>query len=1453
MKILHNHILIIIFQLVFASSLSGANPEVLSVVPSASSVPKYEMLELTVDLNASYNSPYDFEQINLQATFTSPGGQQYVVDGFYFQDFTMPQPDELIPEGEPGWRIRFSPNQTGNWSYVVKVTDNQGTHTFQSQQFYCTNSTHKGFIKRNGDHLVYNNGDRFLAIGTNLAWSDWSLGFTVYEDWLDDLKSNGANFVKLTFAPWGFGFEWGAASIGNYTNRQNRAWALDWVFEHLMQHRIYAQMHFLIHDELIPGIWSGWDQNPYNSVNGGPCANPQDFLTNSLAKKYYKQKIRYINARWGYSPYVQSWEIMSEADNTPIYSSHYQQNLDWVLEMSQYVKDIDIYDRPVSSGYAWPQNDRNYWENAAVDFTQTHIYDLIPDLEMKIYNYAQWYVDKYEKPTIVGEFALSHSTSAMHTNDPDGITFHNVLWSSVMSGTIGSALSWWWDNYLYPNGLFSYFQPVSTFINQVNIKDTVWEHELPLTTSNTHGTLEVFPDFSSTSQKAPSNTFEVGPSGFISPTVMDLSKHLFGSLYSSQRNPPTFQVNYIKPGKFKVRTGSPVLFSKIRIRLNGITIINTSASSNSTYSIDVPAGTHTISLENSGNGIMRIDKYILENYKPELRTFAMRKNTQVAGWFQNINYNWKQLLENGPPAPVTGGKIHLDNLNPGLYRIRWYNHDSAIDSTQYLFSPDGNLLLDAPPVMWSGAFEAKYHAPFNIDFTATPQSGLAPLTVQFTDQTDFIGGSDYSWLWTFGDGTFSFQQNPVKTYNQPGSYTVKLQVSAGSYMHTLTRNNFVVAEQPLDADFEADPTIVVAGNPVSFTDLSLGNPTSYLWNFGNGTFGFQQNPVKTYYQPGFYSVSLLIQTGTQSSSITKNDFIQVLTPLIANFSADVTTGLPGQTITFSDQSQGDPGSWHWDFGNGTTSLQQNPVVPFDEPGTYSVTLSVTNTYQQNTLTKASYINILEPLTADFEADITTAWTGDTIVFTDLSTGNPDNWLWDFGDGHTSTAQNPQHLFNQEDYYTITLTVSDELQNSTETKTDYIYVREPLVADFTADTAVVLEGQSVQFTDLSTGFPANWYWIFGDGTNSYLQHPAHTYQNSGQYDVTLRLIKGGAIDIITKPDYIMVIPPLDAEFETDKQLAFINEQVQFNDMTTGNPDAWEWDLGNYSTAIVQNPVTSYAEPGEYTIRLDVSNQYLQDSLIKENHITIIEPLVADFTVNPQSIKIGQEVQLIDHSTGNPESWEWWIGDSIVTGQEPIVIFWEEGFVDVTLIVSNQYMADTLTRLDYLYVQPPSLLQIIILEPGWSGISSFIQPLFPAIETVFADLTDNLVFAFNEQGIYSPAMNINTIGIWDTSKGLIINMASQDTLSISGYDTVENFLTFTEGWNMLPMTSQCDHTAQMLHDSMENSSEVVKTIAGLQLSWPTFDINTLDTLKPGKSYFIYMNQDTFFSFPDCGGEY
>ena len=1606
-----------IFCLALNNKAKAIAPIIHSVIPNNTTIARYEKFELIVDVTATYASPYDFDQVNLQATFTSPSGNVFVVDGFYYQDFTMTQPNVLTPNGAPDWRIRFSPNQKGVWSYTVKITDTQGTASFPSQQFTCITSLHKGFVKRSGNNLVYDNGDRFLAIGTNLAWTEWASGFTIYDEWITSLKSYGANYVKITMAPWIFGLEWGSGAMGNYAGRQNRAWALDWVFDKLEQKNIYCQLHFLVHDELRTGVNPGWDDNPYKNTNGGPCANPQDFFTNSTAKKYFKQKLRYSNARWGYSSYLHSWEIMSEVDNVSFYNSNYSQIFNWLLEITNYVKSKDVYSRAASSGYAWPQNDSAYWNNSSVGYSQLHIYDFISDLEMKLYNYSRHYIEKYQKPNIISEFALGHEPNNIFQNDPEGVAFHNVLWSSVFSGTMGTAMSWWWNNYLYPNGFFNYFQPISNFITQVGIKETSWYHELPLTGSSVHETLNVYPDFTSTSEKAPANTFYIGPSGSVSPAVIDMGQHLFGSLYASLRNPPAFHVNYLKPGKFKVRTSGVAFLSKVKIRLDGVTLINTTASPNTTYTIDVPYGTHIIEVDNSGTGLLKIDRYIFENYMPQLRAFTFRKNDHIAGWFQNINYNWKYLKENGIPSPVNGGKIYLSTLTPGLYKINWYNGEALLDSTQIKFIPNGSFFLDAPQVIWDGAFEVKYFAPFNIDFSASPRTGLAPLNVQFSDQTTYLSGGDFSWLWDFGDGTYSSQQNPQKTYNTPGSYSVKLQVSQGQYSHSVTKINFIIVDQPLAADFSGSPTILAAGSPVQFTDLSLGNPNLWVWTYGDGSYGFQQNPIKVYQQPGIYTVSLMVQKGAQSSTKTKSDYIQVLPPLIADFTAnktwsiegqaitfsdlssglptiwiwdfgngitsneknptvtfsnpgvydvtlivandylqdtitkndyitilpllgadfkadttlvvlggyinfsDLSTGaptswnwnfgdgqssveqnpthlynaigyysialtvkdslqtssstkenyiqvlkpliadfmtsqtvaLPGQSISFTDLSTGSPTSWLWDFGNGTTSFLQNPNVSFANPGKYTVTLTVANNYLQNTVVKTDYITILEPLIADFEADTTFGWTGQNIYFTDLTTGNPDTWWWDFGDGQYSSDQNPVHIFEQEGYYTISLIANDLYQSSTITKTDYLYIRQPLIAEFVADTMLVVVGEIVSFTDLSTGFPEKWSWTFGDGQNSELQNPEHIYQNPGEYSVLLRIRRGSYSSSKVKLDYIKVIPELEADFTTDMQVALTFQLIQFTDLTTGGPTSWFWDFGNYSNSIDQNPLTSYSEPGIYSVSLIVSNEYLQDTVTKPDFINIIDPLVANFMADKYTVEIGETVQFTDLSTGGPQSWEWIFSDSTNSSvQNPSKTFLLSGYFDVTLIVANQYLTDTIIKNSIIHVLPATFTQILTLESGWSGISTFIQPATPIFEDLFSPVLEKIVYAFNEQGIYWPALNINTIGIWDVTKGLIINMNSFAELSVSGYNLVEEVMDLSNGWNIFPVFSQCEQPAEDMLLSLEGNFQLIKTADGTEFYWPETGINTLQTIKPGYSYLIYLKENASFSFPACSNQ-
>lgn len=162
-------------------------------------------------------------------------------------------------------------------------------------------------------------------------------------------------------------------------------------------------------------------------------------------------------------------------------------------------------------------------------------------------------------------------------------------------------------------------------------------------------------------------------------------------------------------------------------------------------------------------------------------------------------------------------------------------------------------------------------------------------------------------------------------------------------------------------------------------------------------------------------------------------------------------------------------------------------------------------------------------TASFTGSPTTTTTGANVIFdSTASTGSPTTWSWTFGDGGTSTVQNPTHPYAAAGTYTVVLTVTNANGSNTLTRTNYITVSAPApVANFTASTTTPTTGTAVSFTDTSTGGPTAWSWTFGDGGASSSQNPAHAYNTAGTYTVMLTVTGPGGTNSITKTNYIIV--------------------------------------------------------------------------------------------------------------------------------------------------------------------------------------------------------------------------------------------------------------------------------------------------------------------------------------------
>jgi PKD repeat protein len=346
----------------------------------------------------------------------------------------------------------------------------------------------------------------------------------------------------------------------------------------------------------------------------------------------------------------------------------------------------------------------------------------------------------------------------------------------------------------------------------------------------------------------------------------------------------------------------------------------------------------------------------------------------------------------------------------------------------------------------------------------------------------------------------------------------------GDFLYSIYASYMPSGGQPPVANFTADKTTVDEGDSVNFTDQSTNNPDTWDWTFNGGTpaTSTAQNPTVTYSTAGTYTVTLVASNSYGSDTETKVDYITVQVPNQPP-TADFTFTTTDLTADFTDTSTDSDGTivgWDWDFGDGNTSTAQNPSHTYAAAGTYTVTLTVTDD-DSATDSVSKPVTVTEPANVPPTADFTFTTTDLTANFTDTSTdsdGTIVSWLWNFGDGNTSTVQNPGHTYAAAGTYTVTLTVTDD-DSATDSVSKPVTVtagNQPPTADFTFTT----NGLTANFTDTSTdsdGTIVSWLWNFGDGNTSTVQNPGHTYAAAGTYTVTLTVTDDdSATDTTSKP-------------------------------------------------------------------------------------------------------------------------------------------------------------------------------------------------------------------------------------------------------------------------------------------------------------------------------------------------
>lgn len=557
------------------------------------------------------------------------------------------------------------------------------------------------------------------------------------------------------------------------------------------------------------------------------------------------------------------------------------------------------------------------------------------------------------------------------------------------------------------------------------------------------------------------------------------------------------------------------------------------------------------------------------------------------------------------------------------------------------------------------------------NFTASSTAIKTGNSISFTDISK---NEPTSWSWKItkqGEEKFtSVEQNLVFTFTEEGVYTVELTASNESGSNTKTAAGMITVATPPVSGFTVYNNVSIKGWTLKYASSEHGSDKAInafdgdrnttwssdrsfeavtypceiqidmggqykidgfnyalAWHFA----GVPHGKIKDY---EFYISTDgtnwdLMDSGSWDD--TNEDKIQLFTAFTARYirlralsgyaryiaiaelgaklaNDDVIQVIAGSPVSFIDTSLNNPVSWSWKVSqNGVVKLAstaQNPSFAFTDGGLYDVELTTSNAGGSDTKTSAGLIRVVVMPKADFTASKTAINLGQSITFTDSSTGIPESWHWrvnkDGEEKFTSSDQNPVLTFTQPGAYSVELTVKNLAGSDTKTVNDMIKVGIPQ-ADFTASVTMINPGDSITFTDTSLNSPLSWEWsITKNGMlvfSSMEQHPSFTFAEPGRYSVSLTARNDGGSDTKAVGGLIKVGVPK-ANFTASATMINTGERIAFSDTSTNEPALWGWSITKNEillfSSIEQNPSFTFTEAGRYTVMLTASNTVGQDT-------------------------------------------------------------------------------------------------------------------------------------------------------------------------------------------------------------------------------------------------------------------
>ncbi len=637
-------------------------------------VGRYEKLEIRFQVMSAYDNPFDSAEVAIDAVFTAPSGKTWTVPAFWFQDFrrVLANGEEtLIQTGNPEWRVRFTPVETGAHSFVLVLMDKSGISRTAARSFTVKSSNRRGFIRVSpvdSRYLEFDEGDFYFPMGQNVGWAGVK-GTYDFDVWMDRMAAAGENWIRIWCTHFGKGqsLEWNRDywsgwyhGLGRYS--QEGAWKWDTLIGKAEALGLYVQMATQHHGQFSKTTNSNWDECPYNVANGGFLNGGDEFFSDPRAKALYKRKMRYTMARWGYSTAILAWELFNEVQWTDNYNANYPVVARWHGDMAEYIHAIDPWKHIVTTSAR--DADSLIWSDPAMDIAQIHYYGggVVEALRSR-----QEMMVKYAKPNIIGEFG---DNAAGGGDDPRGTVIHQGLWATAMLG--GGAMPWWWDSVVDPFDLYYHWRVLSDFWKGEDLRTGDFRpvRVLCYGGATLPSSARAYPGKGW--EASTRSDFRIDPDGTV-PGIEELSQYLQGSDKADMGREAVFRLDFPKSLTFRVLIGDVSSFDPGILQIfvdDSLTpAYSQTARKNLLAAVTVPPGRRTVRVYNAGVDWFTVRFYQFEGVAiPAARGFGLSDGSTAYVWIQDRNQ-----MAGTAGETLSGVHAVLTGMKPADFRAEFWD------------------------------------------------------------------------------------------------------------------------------------------------------------------------------------------------------------------------------------------------------------------------------------------------------------------------------------------------------------------------------------------------------------------------------------------------------------------------------------------------------------------------------------------------------------------------------------------------------------------------------------------------------------------------------------------------------------------------------------------------------------------------------------------------------------